>query len=385
MDSPFIYDRSVTGKNFIGRKADCAILSNLLRQGENVAIYEPPKTGKCSLIDQTLLNMRMSGGQFISGTFSVLNIRRPDDFAIALASALVRMVASSPDEYERAVRQYLSGTSLVFDPARFSESDEVVSKGWELGENDYMEVFRMPYRMALDKGTRMILVINEFQNIDLTGDGDNLIKGMERVMKEYPDPRKTGFSYIFSGSMVNAMKDIFERRGSFYRNVERLRLRDVDEKEISEHVVKGLLSSGKVIDRKLVLGACNLLRNNLWYINHFIAICDSKSKGYIMEPVLMEALSSLLAIHSPRFVSTMNSLTTHQVALLGAILDGCRKFSGLAVVQKYSLNSSANVKRVKDALMKKEIVTFEDDETPVVLDPLFEYWAKKYYFEKKEQ
>ena len=35
--------------------------------------------------------------------------------------------------------------------------------------------------------------------------------------------------------------------------------------------------------------------------------------------------------------------------------------------------------------MKKEIVTFEDDETPVVLDPLFEYWARKYYFEKKEQ
>ena len=30
MDSPFIYDKFVTGKNFIGRRDDCIILENLL-------------------------------------------------------------------------------------------------------------------------------------------------------------------------------------------------------------------------------------------------------------------------------------------------------------------------------------------------------------------
>ena len=51
------------------------------------------------------------------------------------------------------------------------------------------------------------------------------------------------------------------------------------------------------------------------------------------------------------------------------------------MIKKYSLNSSANVRRLKDALMKKEILTFEgQDERPVILDPLFEYWLKNHYF-----
>ena len=39
MASSFIYDKYVTGKNFVGRKMDCTILSNLLEAGENVYIY----------------------------------------------------------------------------------------------------------------------------------------------------------------------------------------------------------------------------------------------------------------------------------------------------------------------------------------------------------
>jgi len=72
-----------------------------------------------------------------------------------------------------------------------------------------------------------------------------------------------------------------------------------------------------------------------------------------------------------------------QVSLLKAIIDGYTKFSTAEVIRKYSLNSSANVRRVKDALMKKEIITFtETDERPVILDPLFEYWLRNNYFKK---
>jgi hypothetical protein len=50
------------------------------------------------------------------------------------------------------------------------------------------------------------------------------------------------------------------------------------------------------------------------------------------------------------------------------------------VIEKYGLNSSANVRRVKDALKKKEVITFNEKDEPVVLDPLFEYWVGKHYF-----
>ena len=67
MDTPFPYDKFVTGKNFIGRKQECTVLSNLITQHEHVALYEPPKTGKTSLIQQAMYSMRYGQRAFTVG------------------------------------------------------------------------------------------------------------------------------------------------------------------------------------------------------------------------------------------------------------------------------------------------------------------------------
>ena len=67
--------------------------------------------------------------------------------------------------------------------------------------------------------------------------------------------------------------------------------------------------------------------------------------------------------------------------MLRATIEGNIRFSAADIIRKYGLNSSANVKRVKDALMKKEVLTFDENDVPSLEDPLFEYWVKKYYFE----
>ena len=95
----------------------------------------------------------------------------------------------------------------------------------------------------------------------------------------------------------------------------------------------------------------------------------------------MDALSSLISVHEPRFLAIVNDLTDHQISFMKAILDGVVKFSASDVIERYSLNSSANVRRVKDALKKKEVITFNEKDEPVILDPLFEYWITKYFFE----
>ena len=190
-------------------------------------------------------------------------------------------------------------------------------------------------------------------------------------------------AYIFTGSAVNAMHDIFGRRKLFFRQAERIQLREIETRDIIDHINRSLLTSGKVIDRDLLLGTCKLFRNNIWYINHFAAICDSLSKGYIMENTLTAALESLISVHEPRFIATMNDLTTFQVNMLKAILCGRTKFTSTEVIEEFGLSSSANVRRLKDALAKKEIVDFENQAAPRVIDPLFEYWVRTRYFGMK--
>ena len=98
MDTPFPYDKFVTGKNFIGRKAECTVLSNLISQHEHVALYEPPKSGKTSLVQQAMYSMRYGQRAFTVGQFSVLNIRTVDEFLSRYGATVTRMVAPAPPE-----------------------------------------------------------------------------------------------------------------------------------------------------------------------------------------------------------------------------------------------------------------------------------------------
>lgn len=381
MSTPFIYDKYVTGKDFLGRTEDAKILGNLLGQREHVAIYEPPKTGKKSVIQQALFDASIRGSKYLTGQFSLMNIRSLQDFLVRFGTTAVRTAATTPGEYADIVSRHLAGTHFVFDRKEYADRDALISVNWEPDAADMAAMLRLPMKLAKESGKRMVLILDEFQNIEQTGEGDSICKELEKVMDEMSASQDPGCCFIFCGSMVNAMKEIFEVKCRFYHKVTRLQLRAVEEKIIIEHIVKGFLLGGKIIERELLLGTCRLFRNNLWYINHFISICDSLSKGYIVESTLMEALGAIISIHEPRFIATMNSLTTFQVNMLKAILDGVNRFSSSEVIQKYGLSSSANVRRLKDALMKKEIVTFNEKDEASLEDPLFEYWVRKYYFE----
>ena len=379
MDSIFQYNKPVTGKQFLGRKTELRAFANLLGQGENVAIYEPPKTGRRSLVQQGFFFMKGSGQRFETVQLTLLDVRTLSDFALRLAGSVVRTLGSGPADYARAVQELLAGTHFVFDRERYDNLDEVVSAGGALDDGDLRAAYLLPYRVGRQHGDRRYVVIDEFQNVMLTEDGDRACQILEDVFKTLPEDLSGCASYVFLGSQVNAMHDIFGVKRYFWRRVERVRLAPIDTKEILEYVVRGFLATGKVIDRDLLLGVCRLFRDNIWYINHFSAICDSLTRGYIMEPTLNDALSCLIAVHEGRFVATMNDLTTFQVGLLHAILDGHKRFSSAEVIKRYGLNSSANVRRLKDALCKKEIVTFDGEDNPVILDPLFEYWVRKFY------
>jgi hypothetical protein len=383
MPGLFIYDKYVTGKNFFGRKEDCQNLANLLTQGGHVAIWAPPKSGKMSLVQQTLFNLRVSGRQFMVGQFTLLDIRSITDFLLRFGSTVIRMVASTPVEYAEMVGKYLPGTHFVFDPQRYSDCDEVLSLTWDVDDADIDAILHLPQKLARDRGQMLYLIMNEFENVDLTEDGDKICKAMEKAIDDMAGESGPRCTFLLVGGRVNAMKAIFREKHHFARKVNIFQMHDVDEREITDKIVKSFLSGGKVVDKDLLKGVCALFRCNVWYISHFASILDYLSRGYIVETTMLEALDMLISIHEPRFIATMDSLTTFQVSLLKAILDGHEKFSAAEVIKDYALNSSANVKRLKDALMKKEIIAFDDDDKPYLLDPLFEYWVKKYYFGMK--
>ena len=384
MDYPFTYGNFVTGKNFLGRKKDVNILSNLIAQRENIILPSGPKGGKSSLIQQVFLQMRLQKKNFDTAEVDMRDIRDTMTFLRRLGDAVIRPFATTPAEFRTIISTRLAGTHFIFDARSFSEDGCILSLNWDPDDKDIRALLTLPYLLAKIKDKRLILIYREFQHIRFLDGWEKILKMMEEIIKEQRSFLEAPlFSYIMTGSQRNVMKDLFEHWRWFHRLAEIHYLSPIEENDITEHVVRGFLASGKVVDREMLKGAISLLRGNMFYINHFFAICDHLSKGYIMEPVLIEALSSLISVHEPRFEAMTSDLTNYQVNLLRAITEGHTKFSSAEVIRRYNLSSSANVKRLKDALEKKEIISFGENEEPEFIDPLFEYWVKKYFFRQK--
>ena len=104
--------------------------------------------------------------------------------------------------------------------------------------------------------------------------------------------------------------------------------------------------------------------------------------GYLEDKTIDEALQNLINLHDFSFHTIAFGLSKHQLRFIKAVLNGVRKFSSADILDKYKLNSSANVNRLKEALQKKEIITYNGKKEIVVMDPLLKHWFIKYFFVK---
>ena len=170
MDTAFVYDNHVTGKNFVGRKTECTVLSNLLEAGENVCIYETPKAGKTSLVQQSLYNMRAAGKPFIVAYVDLLSVRTRRGFLKKFGGSLIRAAYSTPSDYAAVIAKHLEGTHFVFDHAQFASKEDIVCMNWDADANDIYMMTCLPQRIAEEKGMPLYVVIRDFQNLMQTDD-----------------------------------------------------------------------------------------------------------------------------------------------------------------------------------------------------------------------
>ena len=88
-------------------------------------------------------------------------------------------------------------------------------------------------------------------------------------------------------------------------------------------------------------------------------------------------MEDLLDQNNILFQSETENLSAYQMNFLKAIVDGIHtKFSSKEVISKYILGTSANIVRLKNALLQKErIETY--GKVIVLADPVFGVWFKK--------
>ncbi|MBK9592506.1 MAG: hypothetical protein IPO32_13765 [Crocinitomicaceae bacterium] len=93
---------------------------------------------------------------------------------------------------------------------------------------------------------------------------------------------------------------------------------------------------------------------------------------------MLKSLEELLLMNDLLFQKETDLLSNKQLNFLRAMVDEVQQFSTADVIRKYNLGSSANVVRVRKALVDKEVIDIYGN-TMEFIDPLFKQWMKRVY------
>ena len=349
MEILFAYEKPADGAQFIARNEETARLVKCVKNKKKAVIYGSPKTGKTSLVRNALTVLKKSGYRDLVIRLDLFNIRSKAQFLEILSRELLPVF----DRYN-----ILSPLPLDIDTANISD-------------NMLMD---LPDMMAQHFGLNMVIYFMEFQNILSFDQGEKFLADYAAVLRKH-----TSVSYIFSGSCINRMKYIFNELGNF-GDIEKIYLGAIDRKPFTNYIISTFQRTGRVIEQDMAEEIYDFCKGHPWYTQHFASICYDSTIGYINQNIITHAKESLIYVHDSTFREVMRDLTNNQVNFLMAVNEKVTRFCSADILEQYSLISSAHVARVRDSLLKKEIITMDDDGNVSLIDPLFEYWLKYYYF-----
>ena len=229
MDSPFTYNTYVTGTDFISRHQELDLFINLVRQKQHILIYEPPKSGKHSLIQQGLIKLRQEGYSYTVCKINLFNVRTQKHLLYKVFDSLLDTFCSSPQEREEVIAEINSGIAGVFGEGEVKYETATDPIPDAIAE----QILNMPEFMANKYNTNPVIYLEEFQELLLLDDNYYVLKLLEKILQSH-----TASTYIITGSQVNAMKEIFEVQRFFYNFAERIKLGRIDKKSFTDFIIR---------------------------------------------------------------------------------------------------------------------------------------------------
>jgi uncharacterized protein len=144
---------------------------------------------------------------------------------------------------------------------------------------------------------------------------------------------------------------------------------------ISERFAK----TGKSIDKELCGKIADLAKNHPYYVQQLSQQAWLRTTDICTLAIVNLAFDGLVNQLSLLFSNIIDTLTAKQISFLVAIAQKETNFSSRAVLNKYNLGTSANIKNLRKATLDRDIIDVLPGDKIEFQDPIFEYWLVNNY------
>jgi len=375
-NKPFIFGVATSGDNFTDREKETARLLSNFTYGVNTVLISPRRWGKTSLVKKVCTLVQSDKLKIVY--LDIFSCRTNREFYDAFASAVLKQTSSKFDEIIENAKIFLSRISPKFTIGADPMSDFSMSLEINPKSDDVDEILQLPEKIAQKKGVRIVICIDEFQQIAEFKDSKTFQKRLRTIWQ-----LQQSVSYCLFGSKKHLMNELFEKKSlPFYKFGDSIYLPKISTADWILYICERFESTGKHISKELAEKVCIAVNNHSSYVQQLAWLLWIQTEKEATEQNFTDAYQDLIDQNSPLFEKQAENLSAYQMNFLRALVDGIQsEFTSAEILQKYQFSSSANVSTIKRALIKKELIEIENKQVQLA-DPVMKLWLKQEFLKK---
>lgn len=373
--APFVFGRLAKGQDFTDREREGSRLMKNFSSRINTILISPRRWGKSSLVARTAERMARKDKQLRFCFIDLFNVRSEAEFYQLLAESVIKASTTKWEERMQNIktffRQIIPSISMSPEP----NSEFSMKFNWQEVKKKPDEILNLAENISKQKKLKLVVCVDEFQNISFFEDTLALQKKLRAIWQQHQLT-----TYCLYGSKRHMMMDVFASPSMpFYKFGDLMFLEKIAENDWTEFIVKRFADTGKKIKPEVAAYLAKSAACHPYYVQQLAQLCWLQSARQCDKAIVEHALDSLQRQLGLLFQTITDSLSNTQVNFMRAILEGATQLSSQENLKKYRLGTSANVVRIKQALVGKEILDILKDNF-IFLDPMYGHWLRSTYF-----
>lgn len=371
-EAPFVFGVRVEGNTFTDRKEETNRLKMNFLYGVNTILISPRRMGKTSLVEKVCSLVE-------SDTLKIAKIdafgcRSENDFINAFATAVVRATSSKWEEWMENAKTFLSRFIPKISIGQDPLTDFSIALEYNRANTVTEDILQLPETIAKQKGIKIVICIDEFQQIADFPDSITFQKKLRSVWQ-----LQSNVSYCLYGSKKHMMEKMFQSQSHpFYRFGDLFYLDKISETDWVEYICDRFRVTGKEISRELASEICTVTDRYSSYVQQLAWLVWLRTDKHATKEDVEFGIDRMLDACEPLFIQQTESMSAYQMNFLRALANGVNTgFTRSEILDTYQLGTAANISRLKKALTEKDLIMMTAPKKLEISDPILALWLKR--------
>ncbi len=373
--NPFRFGDLALDEAFTDREASVAELVADMRNGQNVVLYAPRRYGKTSLVWRAA-NEAVAAGISVAYC-DLMKTPTKERFAAALAKTIFDDLASPTGSVLERAQSLFRGLRIVpqmgLDPEHGSLTFTFTAQQRRDIDETIERLFEMPQRIAGERRRRVVLILDEFQEIvKLDPDYPNMMRSIFQTQPEV--------SHIYLGSRRHILDKIFEDRNqAFWRSAKRIEIGMIPLDQFRAFITDRFDATDKGITDDALGRLVGATQGHPYGTQElaYYTWQEVASGAHAFVDHVEAALENVLRSENRHFSRIWEDATEHQRLLLIALVEGPQNIYTVDFRESYGFPSNSYVQRAVKTLVAQELVGQADDRAYLIIEPFLSEWIRR--------